>query len=218
MHVTVKVPPIAESISEGTLSAFTKRKGDHVDEDEVIATIETDKIDVPVSAPQAGRFAEILVAEGDTVLVAQKVALIEPDTLDEHEKHDQGRKSVWSTRTAVDDIFKASPEESSLMDSEPDSSPTSDVPPPKQTRIAPSQQEDTGVTASEQNVRDPAKSVGSTPRLLVEQGGGQRNVRKVSHTLIPGHDSVETDVEVLERSKCHASAGSLLSDSSRVKR
>ena len=128
---------MAESISEGTLSAFTKRKGDHVDEDEEIATIETDKIDVSLSAPQAGCVAEIVVAEGDAVLVAQEVALIEPDTLDEHEKHAQGRKGVRSSRTAVDDIVKASQEESSLMNSEPHSSPILHVPPRKQTRVAP---------------------------------------------------------------------------------
>ena len=41
--VTVKVPQMAESISEGTLSTFSKQVGDHVEQDEEIASIETDK-------------------------------------------------------------------------------------------------------------------------------------------------------------------------------
>ena len=40
----VKVPQMAESISEGTLKQFTKKVGDYVEVDEEIATIETDKV------------------------------------------------------------------------------------------------------------------------------------------------------------------------------
>ena len=42
--VTIKVPQMAESISEGTLKQFTKQVGDFVEQDEEIATIETDKV------------------------------------------------------------------------------------------------------------------------------------------------------------------------------
>jgi 2-oxoglutarate dehydrogenase E2 component (dihydrolipoamide succinyltransferase) len=44
---TVKVPQMAESISEGTLKQFSKQVGDYVEVDEEIATIETDKVDTP---------------------------------------------------------------------------------------------------------------------------------------------------------------------------
>ncbi|GMF77996.1 unnamed protein product [[Candida] boidinii] len=47
----VKVPEMAESITEGTLSSFTKQVGEYVAQDETLATIETDKIDVEVNAP-----------------------------------------------------------------------------------------------------------------------------------------------------------------------
>jgi 2-oxoglutarate dehydrogenase E2 component (dihydrolipoamide succinyltransferase) len=42
--VVIKVPQMAESISEGTLKQFTKKVGDYVEVDEEIATIETDKV------------------------------------------------------------------------------------------------------------------------------------------------------------------------------
>ncbi|KAK4939593.1 2-oxoglutarate dehydrogenase complex E2 component [Elasticomyces elasticus] len=77
-ETVVKVPQMAESISEGTLSSFTKQVGDYVEQDEEIASIETDKIDVSVNAPEAGKITELLVSEGDTVTVGQEIAKIEP--------------------------------------------------------------------------------------------------------------------------------------------
>ncbi|KIW87403.1 uncharacterized protein Z519_12039 [Cladophialophora bantiana CBS 173.52] len=74
----VKVPQMAESISEGTLSSFSKQVGDYVEQDEEIASIETDKIDVSVNAPEAGTIKEFLVHEGDTVTVGQEIAKLEP--------------------------------------------------------------------------------------------------------------------------------------------
>ncbi|KAL9114147.1 MAG: hypothetical protein Q9227_001919 [Pyrenula ochraceoflavens] len=74
----VKVPEMAESISEGTLKQFSKQVGDHVEQDEEIATIETDKIDVAVNAPEAGVIREFLAKEEDTVVVGQELAKLEP--------------------------------------------------------------------------------------------------------------------------------------------
>lgn len=76
-EIIVKVPPMAESISEGTLASFTKKIGDSIEGDEEIASIETDKIDVAVNAPEAATILEYLVAEGDTVVVGQDLARIE---------------------------------------------------------------------------------------------------------------------------------------------
>ncbi|ELR08362.1 2-oxoglutarate dehydrogenase complex E2 component [Pseudogymnoascus destructans] len=73
----VKVPQMAESISEGTLKQFSKQIGDYVELDEEIATIETDKIDVAVNAPQAGTIKEFLAQEEDTVTVGQDLVRLE---------------------------------------------------------------------------------------------------------------------------------------------
>lgn len=73
----IKVPEMAESISEGTLKQFSKQVGDHVELDEEIATIETDKIDVAVNAPQAGVILEFLANEEDTVVVGQDLVKID---------------------------------------------------------------------------------------------------------------------------------------------
>jgi len=73
----VKVPEMAESISEGTLKQFNKQVGDYVERDEEIATIETDKIDVSVNAPEAGTIKEFLAKEEDTVTVGQELVKLE---------------------------------------------------------------------------------------------------------------------------------------------
>ncbi|KAF3396879.1 Dihydrolipoyllysine-residue succinyltransferase component of 2-oxoglutarate dehydrogenase complex [Talaromyces pinophilus] len=74
----VKVPEMAESITEGTLKQFSKQVGDFVERDEEIATIETDKIDVAVNAPESGTIKELLVSEEDTVTVGQPIVKLEP--------------------------------------------------------------------------------------------------------------------------------------------
>lgn len=73
----VKVPQMAESISEGTLKQWNKQVGDYVEQDEEIATIETDKIDVAVNAPEAGTIKEFLANEEDTVTVGQDIVRLE---------------------------------------------------------------------------------------------------------------------------------------------
>lgn len=74
---TVKVPQMAESISEGTLKSWSKQVGDTVAADEEVATIETDKIDVQVNAPKAGKIVKLLANEEDTVTVGQDLFVIE---------------------------------------------------------------------------------------------------------------------------------------------
>jgi 2-oxoglutarate dehydrogenase E2 component (dihydrolipoamide succinyltransferase) len=69
---------MAESITEGTLKSWSKQVGDSVAADEEVATIETDKIDVSVNAPQAGKIVELLAKEEDTVTVGQDLFTLEP--------------------------------------------------------------------------------------------------------------------------------------------
>ncbi|KAE8417163.1 hypothetical protein BDV36DRAFT_257628 [Aspergillus pseudocaelatus] len=77
------VPPMAESISEGVLSTFNGQVGDYVEQDEEVASIETDNIDVAINAPHSGTITRLLVSEGHTVTVGQaviEISLKERDT------------------------------------------------------------------------------------------------------------------------------------------
>jgi 2-oxoglutarate dehydrogenase E2 component (dihydrolipoamide succinyltransferase) len=73
----VKVPDMAESLTEGTLRDFSVKVGDFVEADQVVATIETDKIDVEVNAPFSGTITELLAAPEDTVEVGQDLYKLE---------------------------------------------------------------------------------------------------------------------------------------------
>jgi 2-oxoglutarate dehydrogenase E2 component (dihydrolipoamide succinyltransferase) len=70
---------MGESIAEGTLSRWMKKVGDPIKRDEPIFEISTDKVDAEIPAPVAGVLAEILVQEGQTVVVQTVVARIETD-------------------------------------------------------------------------------------------------------------------------------------------
>jgi pyruvate/2-oxoglutarate dehydrogenase complex dihydrolipoamide acyltransferase (E2) component len=75
----IRMPQMGVSVAEGTVVEWRKQPGDWVEADEVIAAISTDKIDTDVEAPAAGRLAEIVVAEGETVDVGAVLALIATD-------------------------------------------------------------------------------------------------------------------------------------------
>ncbi|SCV04546.1 LAMI_0H16996g1_1 [Lachancea mirantina] len=74
----VNVPPMAESLTEGSLKEFTKQVGDFVKQDELLATIETDKIDVEVNSPVTGKVTKLNFQPDDTVTVGEALAEIEP--------------------------------------------------------------------------------------------------------------------------------------------
>src|SRR5688572_18614570 len=69
--LSIKVPPLGESIVEATVSRWVKKQGDSVASGETIVELETDKITVEVPAPRAGVIASTAVAEGDVVKVDQ---------------------------------------------------------------------------------------------------------------------------------------------------
>ena len=76
MSTEVKVPTLGESVTEATIGQWFKKTGDRVEQDEIIAELETDKVTVEVPAPAAGTLAEIIVNEGETVGVGAVLAVI----------------------------------------------------------------------------------------------------------------------------------------------
>jgi 2-oxoglutarate dehydrogenase E2 component (dihydrolipoamide succinyltransferase) len=75
--ISIKVPPLGESIVEATVGRWVKKEGDRVAQGDTIVELETDKINVEVPAPKAGVVAKHLVSEGDVVKVDQALAEIE---------------------------------------------------------------------------------------------------------------------------------------------
>ncbi|WP_028775974.1 2-oxoglutarate dehydrogenase complex dihydrolipoyllysine-residue succinyltransferase [Shimazuella kribbensis] len=70
----VKVPNLAESITEGTISNWLVKEGDHVKQGDVLLELETDKVNMEVSAEQAGVVKKIIKQSGENVEVGEVIA------------------------------------------------------------------------------------------------------------------------------------------------
>jgi pyruvate dehydrogenase E2 component (dihydrolipoamide acetyltransferase) len=72
----IQMPKLSDTMSEGTLIAWKKKKGDQVSAGEVLAEIETDKATMEWESPEDGTLTEIYVQEGGKVNVGDKIAFI----------------------------------------------------------------------------------------------------------------------------------------------
>lgn len=73
MTIEIKSPTFPESVADGTVANWLKKVGEAVDQDEVIAEIETDKVVLEVVAPINGTLTKILKSEGDIVNSAEVI-------------------------------------------------------------------------------------------------------------------------------------------------
>jgi 2-oxoglutarate dehydrogenase E2 component (dihydrolipoamide succinyltransferase) len=71
------MPQMGESIAEGTITKWLKNVGDHVERDEPLFEISTDKVDAEIPSPAAGTLTEIKFKEGDTVEINTVVAVLD---------------------------------------------------------------------------------------------------------------------------------------------
>lgn len=158
--MTIEVPPMAESITEGTVAAILKQPGDVVVEDDVIAQLETDKVTIDVKYQKSvpGTIKAINFAEGDTVEVGQAFAEVE-------ETPDAGPASPASA-SASDGNDKASDApEPRKKDQEAPKKKSPPPPPP----AAPKQEQ---------------KQAPPTPTTATVQQGGLRSERRVKMTRL----------------------------------
>jgi len=71
--IEVVMPQMGVSVSEGTITRWLKQEGEHVEADEPLLEISTDKVDTEVPSPGSGTLTQILVQEGETVAVGTKL-------------------------------------------------------------------------------------------------------------------------------------------------
>src|SRR5436190_19765298 len=72
----IQMPKLSDTMTEGTLVVWKKKKGDKVSAGDVIAEIETDKATMEWESPEDGTLSEIYVEEGGKVEVGQRIAFI----------------------------------------------------------------------------------------------------------------------------------------------
>ena len=76
MSIEIRVPELGESIVDATIASWLKKEGDTVTRGEILAELETDKVNVEVNAEQDGLLQKILKQVGDTVAVGEAICVI----------------------------------------------------------------------------------------------------------------------------------------------
>jgi pyruvate dehydrogenase E2 component (dihydrolipoamide acetyltransferase) len=120
----ISMPKLSDTMTEGTLVAWKKKKGDKVSTGEVIAEIETDKATMEWESPEDGTLTEIYVQEGGKVNVGDKIAFIggegeeapakeeeKPEKKEEKPKADKGDKKPEPKKKAQAETEKPAPAE-----------------------------------------------------------------------------------------------------------
>ena len=77
MSVSVSMPQLGESVTEGTVTRWLKKEGEHVEADEPLLEVSTDKVDTEIPSPASGILRSIAVDEDETVAVGAQLAVIE---------------------------------------------------------------------------------------------------------------------------------------------
>lgn len=72
----IRIPELAESISEGTVAQWLKKIGDHIEKGDYLVELETDKVNVEIISDFSGILTEMKYNEGDTVNVGEVIAIV----------------------------------------------------------------------------------------------------------------------------------------------
>lgn len=121
----VKIPELAESISEGTIASWLKGVGDSVEQGENILELETDKVNVEVISEESGVITELKAEEGDTVEVGQVVAVVDANgeaSSSDDKKEDKADKEDKKEESSKDDEPKSESKEEPKESKENDDS------------------------------------------------------------------------------------------------
>nr|CAG8518618.1 4356_t:CDS:10 [Entrophospora candida] len=155
----VKVPPLAESITEGTLAKWNKKVGDYVRQDEEVATIETDKIDAPINSPHSGKITKLFVDEQENVTVQQDLFEIElGDAPAEASKDEAPKEEAPKQESKVESPKEEAPKQESKVESPKEE--------PKKEAAPPSPQPKTEQKPSSAKSSSSAKPPPSTPLTI----------------------------------------------------
>jgi pyruvate dehydrogenase E2 component (dihydrolipoamide acetyltransferase) len=186
MAYTVQMPALGESVTEGTITRWLKQVGDHVEVDEPLLEVSTDKVDTEIPAPQAGILQRIVADEDDTVEIGGDLAVIGDEsegTGDDGSGGSAGQES--SGREA------AQPEPSQPEPSQPEpSQPEPSQPEPSQPEPAAASSSDGGASGG--------SSGGSGTEIEMPALGESVTEGTITRWLKQVGDSVEVDEPLLE--------------------
>ena len=96
MSIEIKSPTFPESVADGTVANWVKKEGESVQQDEVIAEIETDKVVLEVVAPVSGTISKIVKQEGEIVNSSELIAEFDEGQINNGEEEKQKESKVQS--------------------------------------------------------------------------------------------------------------------------
>jgi 2-oxoglutarate dehydrogenase E2 component (dihydrolipoamide succinyltransferase) len=147
----VTVPELAESVTEGTIAEWLKQAGDYVEKGEDILELETDKVNVEISADEAGVLEETLFEAGDTVKVGDVIAKINTSGKTETKSEDSEKKPEPKQEKQAEETKAPSDTVQNNQQPEPESSDERTVASPSARKYA----REKGISLSEISPRDP---------------------------------------------------------------
>ena len=103
MTIEIKSPTFPESVADGTVANWVKKEGESVDQDEIIAEIETDKVVLEVVAPSNGVLTKIIKHEGDIVNSAEIIGEFDETALKIKEEKISKEVNLQSSSAEEDD-------------------------------------------------------------------------------------------------------------------
>src|SRR6266403_1088491 len=139
----VQMPKLSDTMTEGTLVSWKKKKGDKVSAGEVIAEIETDKATMEWESPEDGTLTEIYVEEGGKVNVGDKIAFIGGEG-EEAPKKEEKKEPEKKEEKSEEKTEKPAPAEKK----EKETAPSQEKKKPVEASVSPARTEEARVKAS----------------------------------------------------------------------
>jgi len=189
----IQMPKLSDTMTEGTLVAWKKKKGDEVSAGEVLAEIETDKATMEWESPEDGTLTEIYVEEGGKVNVGDKIGFIAGEGEEEAEKKEEEKESVEKE--------KKESEEAEAKEKEPKKELEKKAAPkekPAEAGVSPAPTQPTGLPPQREEARVKASPVAR--RIAAELGVDLADVKGTG----PEGRVTETDVRAAAKSKITA--------------
>jgi pyruvate dehydrogenase E2 component (dihydrolipoamide acetyltransferase) len=173
MPITIEMPKLSDTMTEGTLLRWIKKVGDSVEVGDVIAEVETDKATMEMEAFDEGTLAEVYVEEGQKVEVGQKLAILTGEG-EETPKPQNGSKKVSADKKEKETA--AEPPEKKASVKEPVHS-AAEVTPESPKQSAPSAETSQSRPKASPLARKVAAELGVELRQVSGSGPGGRIVR-----------------------------------------
>ena len=181
MPVSVTMPQLGESVTEGTVTRWLKQVGDRVEADEPLLEVSTDKVDTEIPSPASGTLVEIKVNEDDTADVGSELAVIAGDGEDTGPAGPSGRADASSAEAAASTPTQAEPTPVEPAAAEPAHAEAAQTEPPPaestqaesaQVGSTPADPADIGQPSTEQEPAAPA----SEPAPVASSAGDRKSV------------------------------------------